>query len=222
MSTISIIYKLKSSNNLYEWNVEDVNIIKSALTQIQKWIASFNWILIHWIKSLEQLQILERSCDKYENWIYYIKVGTEQGNDMSYENVHDLIDWYEPNDKDITNDLFFELWIKWDMSEYKIDWEFREYILYIKWEKYPYLKNKKNTELLDIIYKCKIYYSNNILTYDQLNKKFEEWNYKELKSKDLCYWRVRDILKNKIKEIKDNIWIELMKFHTDKIVLWDK
>lgn len=223
MSTFSLIYKLNTSINNNEWNVEDLNIIKSALSQLQKWLASFNWVLIHWFDSLQQLQVLERACDKYENWVYYIKVISEPFKKVEYEDASFLIDWFDPRDKDITNELFLELWITTNIKNYnKLPWFIDSNYINIKWIEVELKENTKYWNIFGVIYDTNLYKKKNDITYDELIESFKLWNYKYINEKDLRYNKLRDLIKHKLNEIREATKIKFLWLHKDKIVLWEK
>jgi hypothetical protein len=225
MSCYTLKHKLKSSQITMDWEIQDIEVIKKALSQLQNWPASFNWQLIISFDSLEILQVIERQSDKYENWIYYDEFTYSDGTTW-YINSSDIEPDYNCQlcDKDITNDLLIELWIRTSQEKsINSNWEVTDdYMLFIKWERFPLKQNTKYCELFRIIYRCKVFYSKNILTYDDLLENFKVWAYKEINEKDLCYTRIRDTLKNKLLEINTSFWVELIKLCKDKIILWEE
>lgn len=223
MSTFSLIYKLKWSQSSNEWNVEDIIIFKTTLLQLQKWIASLNWFLIHWLDSLEQLQVFERCCDKYENWNYYIKTESSTFNNLEYVSAYELIDWFEPLDKDITNDLLLELWIsQYIKNSHKLPWFIKDNYINIKWVEIELKENTKYGSIFEIIYEANLNKNKNDFSYGDLIEICEKWNYTKVSKKDLKYDKIRDSIKHKLKEIREKTKIKFIWLHKDKIVLWEK
>ncbi len=223
MSTFSLMYKLKLSQTLNDWDVEDINIIKEALNQLKNWYASFNWVFIHWYETIDELKILQRCCDKYENWNYYIKTINTVFNNIEFENANELIDWFSPIDKDITNNILTELNLEWKVkNNYGKSWYIWDDFVNIKWKNIELEPWTKYKTIFDIINETYLNKPKNELTYDELIETFKNWNYSNISKEDLIYEKIRWDIKHKLKEIRDKTWTKFFWPYKRGIVILGK
>lgn len=219
----SIKYKLKSSQIENYWQLEKLDSVNMALLQLQKWIASFNWVIIHSFDSLDYLKVEKRNYDLYENWIHFHFIECDNWviEKLDLDNTFGID--FSPNEKDITNDLFLELWITWvNNNQSNLLWYISKTGIVVKWVDIPIRESTKTKEFIDLIYRTHVNYSKNILSYDDLFETFKNLKYKEIKGNDLEYSIIRSGIKDKLKKIITTCWFELIKLHTNKIVIWEE
>lgn len=213
-----IIYKLK-------WDFEKSNVksltyerILDSIKQLNNWISSLWWRLVYWFSNLEELKIIEKNYWDYTNGSYYDFL--DNWEHFCLSDLPDEAGW-SPEEIDITNKVFLELWIKWDTSNSQIIF-FQKWILHIFWKEFVFEKESKIFEILDLYFKTISYFGNEKVSFEQLEEIFKQQNYKVLKVKDLKYESIRSLLKNRMKQISEELWVEsILDIKTGYMKIWN-
>lgn len=179
--------------------------IIQTLNQLRKWIASIDWKLINWFNSLDELKIIEKNYYwKNGNWECYDIM--DNWDIFSFDNLPYEANWREEYE-DITNKIFLEIELIWE-NIYSNSIIYTDWVITIRWKDFTFDKKTKIYEIIDLYFKAKNYFWTDELKYEQLEEIFKNQNYIELKNKDLNYDTFRWLLKNRMKKISDDLWIE--------------
>jgi len=213
-----IKYKLywDSEYSEFKFNGEYLSL-KDTIYQLWRWLARLNEKLIKWLHVIEDIQISEQNYDFESNWKHYEnddaweqeQFGNEYFNDSPNTPLcleDDLRIWVYF--KDITNQLFRECNISIEsLSDQKWIHLEKDY-LYANWVPFPTEKGTKVYELLDIILRLRYFHNNKVITYEMIKNFYMNNIFDELKISDIKQSRIRDILKSKMEDIRDSLWLK--------------
>lgn len=196
-----VTYKLKSEKNEITEIFYHKEEVSSIIKQINKWLTSIKKKLINWMNTLEYIIVIERNYDYIKNWIYHISKNIN--NNWEIIEVSLPLDNAEflPIEKDITSELFYENNIGQIGNN---NFYYKKWVLTIKWHIYnDFKKNTKYWNLMDLIFNVSNKKWLNIL-YTDIEEEFNHntSKYNKLDKNDFNYERIRDTLKNKLRNIR--------------------
>lgn len=210
MSYYSITYQVTKNDKHKSVLIRSRDEVLLIVKQIQRGIVSIKWDLIHGtLDDFTYFSIIEQNYDQVDNeWeCYCVENDWENGPEIIYK---------DPIRNDITNQIFNERLISskkcWNIY-------LHPHTISVLWEYFPLVNNTKTRQLIEIIITAKLRKNRNILSYQNLEEVFEQWNFDKLKNKDFSYEWVRNTLKNKIKEIREVLKIDLLKLSTTTITI---
>lgn len=199
-----IIFKIKWDFEKNKMESISYQTILESIKQLNNWVASLWWRLVYWFGALDELKIVEKNYRQNINSDYY-----DIDDNWHEFCLSDLPDeaWWRPEEIDITNKVFLELWIKWETKYSQLVF-FQKWILNIFGKEFIFEKGSKIYETLDLYFKARNYFWNEKITFEQLEEVFKNQQYQLLKVKDLKYEALRSLLKNRMKQIAEEIWVE--------------
>lgn len=202
-------YKLKWTNKEQETIYNNKDDVLLLIKQFQRWVASFDSNLIYWIEQFDNFQVIYQNYDQITNWKYLIINIDKEWNPDIYECNY-------PISKNITNELFSERLV----SSKKV-WNIHLLDKYMSvcWEIFPLWNKTKIRDIFVILLISKSKNESNIVTYENMEKIFKEWDFKNLLLKDLINKRIRSLLKDKLKEFNDELKIDVLTVTKEHIII---
>lgn len=197
-----IIFKRKWDSEKSVVECISYDELKDTFIQLKNWIASFDWKVIYWINSLDELKIIEKNYEYKTNWDCF---QLDENWDPAFC-LSDIDDW-EEHTVNITNKFFLEIGFIWDnKNNNKI--QYSDWIMIIRWHEFDFEKKSKISEVIDLYFKAHYYFWSNEIKFEQLEEIFINQKYTELKNKDLNYESIRGLLKNRMKSISDELKVD--------------
>ena len=199
MDNYSLIYKLVWSDEEKTHAFRDTNDLNSFIKCLHRGIAFLDWT--------------PRTISSFSEFKIWLKNYDFSMNSGGYYDFEDNLDepvlvsdrpWFTPRDEDVTNEVLAQRSFSSEDMNLHFDGEF----LHVYEKKYYVEENKKPRELLDLIFSTKEKYDSKILSYSTLIKELEEKDYYELDETHINYNWARNILKDRLKTIKEELKIE--------------
>lgn len=219
-----IRYKLFSENEYIEFKFDgNYQDLKDTIYQLWRWFARFNGNLCKWFELFENIQISEQNYDFKSQWKHY------ENHEISDEERERMgADYYElpicledeikiwGYSKDITNQLFHECNISIDSLWWKKGISLWDDKIFVNGIPFDISKNTKLYELLDIILRVRYYKNKDSISYEDVTNYYMQDIRNELKKDDLTHIRIRDILKSKLENIQQTLWLSELPISAQK------
>lgn len=198
MDNYSLIYKLDWNNEEKTHIFKGKNDTKSFIKCLHRGIAFIEW---------EPRAI--SSFEYFKIWLINYDIDFGGGSYADFENwntepsIVSNVPWFRPINENVTNEILDECFFTSENMNMYFDWEF----LHVYEEKYYFEKKMKPRELLDLIFTTKEKYNSNIISYTTLKKELEDKDYYKLNEKHINYNWARNILKDRLKLIREELKI---------------
>lgn len=196
-------YKVKWETDSKEIVYKIKDEVLSLVKQVQMWLASIDWkIIVSSIEDFEIFKITEQNYDQInDDWKHLIL-------NLDWDWFMDVDECTNPYKKDITNKLFNERVVsskkKWSIHLHKLT-------MSVLWEYFPLKSKTKLRQTFEILITAKHKFQKNNISYEEMEEIFSKWNFSEMNDKDFNYIKMRDILKDKLREFKYELNIDVLK-----------
>lgn len=217
-----ITYQLKWSQEEISFKTYDREEVLSMVKQLNKWITSLNGKLVDGIISLSDFSVIEHNYDDIDEHNQHFMDIKVRGNGAEFHEIPEFclkVDPdFIPSEKDITDKLFLEVGVLWG-NDWKVSYD--KWILTTFWEVFLLKSSTKYSEAFDLIYSTHQELQKKEIIYEDLREVFNTKEYSNLVLRDILYTPLRDILKDKLIDIKNKyeLEIDIISLHTDKIII---
>ena len=198
-----IEYKVKWETNSTQIVYKTKDEVLLFVAQIQRWIASIDWvILVIDMEWFDFFKVTEQNYDQINSEWKYLSLDIDKDWDV------DPTDVLDPYTKNITKEVFNERLVsskkKWDIYLHK-------HTMSVLWEEFPLLRNTKTRQVFEILIAAKIKYNKKDISYEEMEDIFSSGLFNELKENDFKPKKIRDTLKSKLEEFKEEFWVDVLK-----------
>jgi len=216
-----VTYKVKDQSIQNTFKLYEREEVLSLVKQLNKGLTSLDWKMVDWILSLSDFSIIEHNydqIDKHGQYFEYIKVNANWEFIEIPEYCLKINPDFIPSEKDITDKLFLEVGVLWG-NDWKVSYD--KWILTTFWEVFPLKTSTKYWEVFDLIYSVYANAPNSEMSYDQLRFLLEDKEYIDLTLDDIWYTPLRNVIKDKLSDIKDKYKLktDIISLHKTKIVI---